>query len=539
MIEQKIYNVGMYVRLSKDDERSGESVSIENQKLLLQKYVTDKGWYVFKVYSDDGYSGTNFERPAFKEMMEDAKDGKINLILVKDLSRLGRNYIQVGQYTDYIFPAIGCRFIAVNDGVDTINNDNDIMPFRNLFNEFYSRDTSKKIKAVKKANAQHGNYIGCYAPYGYKKSAENKHKFLIDEEAAQIVRRIFELRCEGLGFRKIAHTLNEENITPPRDYYYSNKGKKNPCDISHLWADATVKSIIRNEAYIGNSVQMKTGTMSYKNKKIVSKPKEEWIRAENTHEPIIDLETWKTVQELDKKRYKPRGTGNGITNMFAGIIQCADCGAPMRFNQEVQTRKKDGRKVIYVSYLCGRYSSYGKTSCSTHTIYLNTLLTLLKKDIQKHVNKIVCNEQAVIAEIEQKLNENQTTKQSTLKITAKSLKIRLDDLEKLCQSLYEDRVLGKVPENLYISLIQKYEQERAEKQDQLNETQEKMSRIEQNKTGVTNWVELVKKYMSVDELDQNMISELIDKVEIGERTVIDGVTYRDIKVYYKFVGNID
>jgi len=297
--------------------------------------------------------------------------------------------------------------------------------------------------------------------------------------------------------------------------------------------------MVRNEVYIGNTVQMKQGTMSYKNKKLVSKPKEEWIRVENTHEPIIDLGIWEKVQELDKKRYKPRSSGNGIINMFTGLLRCADCGASMRLNQETQIRKKDGRKVVYVSYLCDSYSRHGKTACDTHTIYLNTLVTLIKRDLQRHVDKILCNEQAVIDEIEKKLNETETTKQSALKTAEKSLKTRLGELGRLCQVLYEDRVLGKVPENLYMSLIQKYEQEREEKQLQLDKTKEKLGKITQNRTATANWIQLVKKYMSIEELDKSMINELIDKVEIGQRTIIDGVRYQDVKVYYKFVGNVD
>ena len=538
MIEQKIYKVGIYVRLSKDDEREGESVSIENQKLLLQKHVNEQGWIEAKVYSDDGYSGTSFERPAFQEMIEDATDGAINLIIVKDLSRFGRNYIQVGQYTDYIFPSLGCRFIALNDGVDTINNDNDMMPFRNLFNEFYSRDTSKKIKAVKTSSAQQGKHIGSHPPYGYKTDPDNKDKFIIDVEVADVVRRIFELRLEGYGIRKIAFLFNDEGIIPPREYYYKNKGSESPYGNNLLWTDASIKAIIQNEAYIGNTVQMKYGTMSYKNKKQIKKPEEDWIRVENTHEPIISLETWEKEKELENKRYKPRDTKNKIVNMFVGKIVCADCGSSMRISQDKRITK-DGRNVSYVSYRCGRNSKAGKMACGTHFISLKILLEMLKKDIQKNLDKILYDENAAIAEIEQKLNENETSKQGALKNAERKLQIRLDELIRLSQALYEDKVSGKVPEDLYLTLIQKYEHERAEKKEQLKEAQDKINKITQTQKDVANWIELLKRYMSIEELDKNTINELIDKIEIGERLIIDGVNHQSIKVYYQFVGNID
>ena len=213
------YKVGIYVRLSRGDERLGESVSIENQKLILTKYCEEQCWKIVDIYCDDGVSGTSFDRPGVQRLIEDAKDGRINLILVKDLSRFGRNYIQVGQFTDYLFPMIGVRFVALNDGVDTLNSDNDIMPFKNLFNEFQGKETSKKIKAVKQINAKAGNYLGAYVPYGYMASPEDKHRFIVDEEAAENVRKLFRYRCQGYDFRKIAGLMNEKHILQPRDYY--------------------------------------------------------------------------------------------------------------------------------------------------------------------------------------------------------------------------------------------------------------------------------------------------------------------------------
>jgi len=405
MKSQQDYNAGIYVRLSKDDERAGESVSIENQKLILTKHAQEQGWNVVETYCDDGYSGTNFDRPGVTRLIDDAKDGKINLILVKDLSRFGRNYIQVGQFTDYLFPMIGCRFIALNNGVDTANNDssNDLMPFLNLFNEFQSRDASKKIKAVKKACASNGMYLGCYAPFGYKKSPDDKHKFIIDETAATVVRKIFDYRCQGYGYYKIAGFLNAEKLPTPRDYY-QQLGKPNPYYSNHMWNDVTMKTIIRNEVYIGNMVQNKTGSLSYKNSKQITKPKEDWIRVEGTHEPIIDIETWNLCVELDKRNNKkPRTTGEGNLTLFSGLVQCIDCGFKMRSNREKKVYPKAGI-VVYTSYMCGNYARSGKGVCSAHIIYEKVLVELLIEDIRLHAKRVIDDENSVRRDLIQQRN---------------------------------------------------------------------------------------------------------------------------------------
>lgn len=261
----KTYQAGLYLRLSKDDLRAGESVSIENQRLLLTKYITEQGWELKETYVDDGYSGTNFQRPGFQRMMRDAEDKIINVIVVKDLSRIGRNYIEVGKLTDETLPALGCRFIALNDSVDTMLGDNDMAVYRNLFNEFYSKDTSKKVRTVKKACMERGQFLGTYAPFGYMKDPLDKHHLIIDEETAHIVRRMFQMRCAGQSFRSIAVQFNGEHIPSPKEIYYRRAGRENPAKENGIWNESTVKVILRNEAYIGHMVQGKSGTISYKN----------------------------------------------------------------------------------------------------------------------------------------------------------------------------------------------------------------------------------------------------------------------------------
>lgn len=540
MIIESTYNVGIYVRLSNDDERSGESASIENQKLLLQRYVAERGWNQIDVYCDDGYSGTNFDRPGVQRMIEDAKKKRINVILVKDLSRFGRNYIEIGQYTDYLFPSIGCRFIALNNGIDTLNQggSNEVMGFLNLFNEFYSRDTSKKVKAVKKACAESGKFLGTYAPYGYRKSPDNKHHLLIDEDYAPIVRRIFNLRCQGKGFRAIAVILNAEGIEPPGDLYYQRKGVQDPRrHVNHKWADATVKGIIRNEVYIGNMVQGKTGTMSYKSRKLVAKPEDEWIRAENTHEPIISKEVWKIVTELDAKKVKKRPTSKGNSSMFAGIVYCADCGFKMRYHTE-NGKRKDGSEYSYTSFICGNYARSGKTACSTHTISENVLTSIVAADIRETARYVAYDEQAVMERILRMMDKETNSRLSAYEHDLKVKSARVSELENLMQNLYEDRIKGAIPETVFSTLMQKYEMERAEKNDILPTLREKIRNGRQGNSDVSAWVHLIERHIALETLDASVLYELVDRIEIGEASVENGKRTCNVKIIYRYVGNV-
>jgi DNA invertase Pin-like site-specific DNA recombinase len=486
------------------------------------------------VYCDDGVSGTTFDRPGVSKLIEDAKEGLINLILVKDLSRFGRNYIQVGQFTDYLFPMIGCRFIALNDGVDTIHSDNDIMPFRNLFNEFQSKDTSKKIKAVKQAHAKMGNYLGCYVPYGYKAHPDDKHKFVVEEFAAGVVRKMFAYRRQGFGFRKIARLLNEEHILPPRDYYYQEKGVESKGYRNHLWNDVTVKKMLRSEVYIGHMVQNKRGTLSYKNKKQVDKPKEDWIKVENTHEPIIDMDTWNACAEVDARNYKPRPTKESEISLFGGLLKCMDCGFKMRYSQETHTYPKKG-KVKYISYFCGSYARSGRSACSAHIIYLNPLSELVLDDIRHRAKRVLEDEDRVRRELlEQKAKQSDRqlkADKSTLKATEK----RLAELEKLTQALYEDKVLGTVPEAVFKNLMVKYEAERVEKQMLVQSLKQKIANTAQDERDIEQYIASIKKYVAVEQLDRGMLLELIKYIEIGERKVVDGQKCRDVVIHYNLV----
>lgn len=537
---EKTYNVGIYCRLSNDDERDGESVSIENQKLLLQSYVRQMGWNEVDVYIDDGYTGTNFNRPGVQRLIEDAKAKRINLILVKDLSRFGRNYIEIGQYTDYLFPSIGCRFVALNNGVDTESNNGstDVMCFLNLFNEFYSRDTSKKVKAVKRACAENGKFMGTYPAYGYKRDNEDKHHLVIDEDTAPIVRRIFSMRATGMGFTGIAAQLNEEGIPSPGMLYYQRRGKADPRRVNHKWVGETVKHLIRNEVYIGNMVQGKTGTVSYKNKKLISKPEDEWIRVEGTHEPIISQEIWDTVQGIDQKRVRKNAASDGIRSVFTGLVYCAECGFKMRNHTEKFTYK-DGSPGRYSSFICGNYARSGKSACTIHTIYENVLEQIVLEDIREKARFAAHDPEMLAQHILRLKDKEAQSHRTSCEQELKAVKTRLDELERLMQSLYEDKYSGTVPQSVFQTLIRKYETERAKKAAALPELELKLKAHMENRQDAGRWTEIIRQYTEITKLDESMLFALVDRIEVGEAQKVRGVRVRDVKVYYRYVGNVD
>lgn len=532
------YNAGIYCRLSRDDERTGESVSIENQRVLLTRYVQEQGWRLVQTYVDDGVSGTTFDRPGLNAMISDIRTGKINLVIVKDLSRFGRDYIETGKFIDVIFPSLNCRFIALNDGVDTLHHNNEMLAiFKNVMNDFYARDTSSKIKAVRQSTCKTGKYIGCYAPYGYIKDPSDTHHFIVDEPAAAVVRRIFSLRLTGIGYRSIAQVLNEEGLLPPRDYWYQLRGEPSPRRKNGFWNTETVKTIVRNEVYLGHMVQNKRGTVSYKDHKQIDKPKDQWIRVENTHEPIIDQETWDLAVEIDRMHTHPRNrSGNGIST-FGGLLYCMDCGYAMRHQTE-HHKRKNGTVAAYSSYVCGKYSMSGRTACSTHNIYETALSKVVLADIRMKAELVDIDEKAVVEKITEKLQSHSSQETAAIKKTAKALTKRLAELEKLIAATYEDKVKGTIPEAVCVELLNKYQAERTEKADQLRNLEQQLEDTHAVENDVQAWADLIRQYRSLETLDRETILRLIDKIEIGAVRIVDGQKERDIRIHYKFVGYI-
>lgn len=535
------YNVGIYCRLSNDDERDGESVSIENQRLLLQQYVRDRGWNEVDVYIDDGYSGTNFQRPGVQRLIADAKAKKINVILVKDLSRFGRNYIEFGQYTDYLFPSIGCRFIALNNGIDTGSKDSstDVMCFLNLFNEFYSRDTSKKVKAVKKACAESGKFIGNHPPLGYKRDPADKHHFLIDEDTAPIVRRIFSLRASGMTFRGIATTLNQDNVLAPGDLYYQRTGTSDPRRVNHKWSESTVKVLLRNEAYIGNMVQGKSGSLSYKSRKLIEKPKEEWIRVEGTHEPIITREVWDTVVSIDQKKVRKPSTEGGARSIFVGLVYCADCGFKMQHQRKKFTYRRTGESGQQSYFICGSYLRSGKSACTIHTIDELALHQIVLEDIRAKAQSAANDRDRLLAQIIQMKDRERHSRRASYEQELRVTSARVAELERLMQNLYEDKCAGVVPQTVFQTLMQKYEAERAQKASLLPELEQKTQEQLTRNQDVARWANIIQQYTEISELDESILFELVDRIEVSEARKLGSVRIQDVKVFYRYVGCVD
>lgn len=540
MQEEKIYNAAVYARLSKEDERAGDSVSIESQINMLTKYVADNGWNHVATYKDDGYSGTSFDnRPAFQEMMSRIQKGEINLVAVKDLSRFGRDYLEVGQYIEVIFPALGCRFIAVNDNVDTIRNNNDMLAiFKNIFNDFYARDTSTKIRAVRKSAMRSGRYMGAFAPYGYVKDPADKHKFLIDEPAAEVVRLIFSMRSGGIGCPKIARELNEKGIMPPRTYYFDARGQANPYEKTNKkWNDCTVRHILENEVYLGHTVQHKEECVSYKDHRLKAVSPDEWIRVEDTHEPIITKELWEECRRVDRLRSRPHQSRLKEVSLFSGLIFCADCGYSMRCQVTVR-RKKNGVKANYEAYMCGNYSRSGHTACTTHYIPKSVLEELVLADIQDKAEKVCVREKEVVRRITEQKQAQGRQEAAAAEKSAKALKRRLSELDRLIQSTYEDKVLGKIPEPLCVKLMSGYQSEQEEKAAQLEEMERMLAEQKKVKEDVQEWAGLMKQYRDADILDRDMLLKLVDRIEVGEARVVNGQKERQIRICYKFAGDI-
>ena len=535
----QIYNVGIYCRLSNDDERDGESVSIENQRLLLSQYVKERGWNLTDTYIDDGYSGTNFQRPGVQRLIADAMAKRINVILVKDLSRFGRNYVEFGHYTEDVFPSIGCRFIALNNGIDTGSKDgsNDVMCFLNLFNEFYSRDTSKKVKAVKKACAENGKFMGTYPPFGYKRDPLDKHHLIIDEETAPIVRRIFAMRASGMAFRRIALTLNEDGVLPPGVRYYRDKGREDPRRVNHQWAETTIKVLIRNEVYIGNMVQGKYGTVSYKCKKMINKPEDEWIRVEGTHEAIISREIWDTVVNVGKDNIRKRKPASGANSIFSGLVYCADCGFRMRNHIEKFTHK-DGVSGHYSSFICGNYSRSGRTACTVHTIYENALREIVLEDIREKARLMEYDYDGMMERIIRIKDKEHHSLMASCEQELKTTAARVRELERLMQSLYEDKCAGIIPQSVFQTLMRKYEEERARKAAALPELERKAALRREERRDTEKWAAMIRRYTEITELDESVLMELVERIEVGETEKRGPLRIRDVKIRYRYVGDV-
>ena len=537
MTRQSTYNVGIYVRLSQEDMREGESLSIENQKKMLTDHVSQQaGWNLVGIYEDDGYSGTNFDRPGVRQLLDDAKSGKINLILCKDLSRFGRNYIEVGQYIDYIFPSFNIRFIALSDNVDTLDRNStamDLMPIMNLFNEWHAANTSKKVRSVLAQNAKEGKYIASFAAYGYLKGDDEKHTPIIDEPAAKVVRRIFELRATGITPTQIAKILNAEGIPIPSDYRAQRLGKPNPYkNTFHYWSHVAVRNILGNPIYIGHLAQQKFTTVSFKNHKSVRRGKDEWVIAENTHEPIISQELWDKCQEVDRCASHGKIMKKGIVLPLNSMMFCPDCGAKMKLNGHA--KKKDG-SVNYF-YACGTYSRCGSTACTTHYISRKQIEKIVLADILAKARYVIEKEDEARQEFLRRKETEGTKHLDDSRQQLAKCQSRLAELKMMTQKVYQDKLLGKVPEDLCLETLGQFRAEEAELTEKVKSLTATLEQDGKARDDIEEFICRLKQYADAPELTREMCVDLIEYVVIGDRPK-EKSTPRRIQIYYKFLDN--
>ena len=533
----KKYNHGgdvtaLYARLSKDDDLVGDSNSIVHQKEILAKYAKEHGFTNIEFYVDDGFSGTNFNRPDFQRMMADAEEGKISTVIVKDMSRFGRDYIMVGYYTEIYFSNLDIRFIAINDNVDSnIQTENDLTPFKNVFNEWYARDTSKKIRAVFKAKGNSGKHLTTNPPFGYKKDPNDKDKWIIDDEAAATVRRIFQMYVDGYRISEIGHKLTEEKVETPI-LYYMNRGIKTNArsEYPEIWDLMSIKYILSQTAYAGHTVNFQTAVKSYKTKKQVNLPRNQWVIFRNTQEAIIDEKTFETVQQMRKA--KRARTKYNEPNMFSGLLYCADCGNHLTIQRVARNRKMD-------NFSCATYRKKKKGLCSCHRILVSDLETIVKNDLQKVCEYVFLHEKEFTDEYLSGSKRETVKFQSKTKTELKRLSERQEEIGRIIRKLYEDNVNGRITDERFDFLAKSYESEGVDLKTRIQELQIALSASVQDEERLSKFLKVVKSYTKIEELTPEILNSFIEKIYIGETEKYDGRKMQEVEIIYKFIGAIN
>lgn len=535
MKKQQHYKAALYCRLSVDDGNFGGSVSIETQKILLEQYCKDHKITDYKFYCDDGCSGTNFDRPSFKKMLSDIDEGKINLVIVKDLSRFGRNYVEAGMYVQR-FTDSNIRFIAADDNYDSLVNSDDLLfPIKNVVNEMYARDVSKKTKAAKKAKARDGQFIGSKAPFGYKIDPNDRHHLIVDEPAAQVVKRIFRLASEGVGYNKMAKIFREEKVLTPIAYFNLNNPDYFKSDYWRKefdWHVTSIRAILNNEVYLGKLVYGKQRNKSMKSKEKVRNPKEDWIVVENCHEPIITQELWDTVHKILNAKHRPAKAGE--VQMFAGLLYCSDCGHCLTYSQK---QRKDGS--YHGAYSCWMYKTHGKEYCASHYITFDTIYELVLIDIQRNLFQYRKNTDKFKSILSRKYQSDSQKQAEQITLEYEQKQKRCEELDKIISRLYEDNVLGRIGDERYESMSQSYELEQVEIKKALPILKSKIDELKRQSDCADNFINVIKKYTIIDKLDSAILNELIDKIVVHHKEQAeDGRTFQQIEIYYRFVGKL-
>lgn len=536
MGQQKINDneriTALYCRLSRDDEQLGESNSIKNQKSILSKYAESNGFKNTEFFVDDGFSGTNFTRPAFMQIMDLAEKGKIRTIIVKDHSRLGRNRLIVGQLLEEDFVRLNIRYIAIMDNIDSSKGLNDFLPIQDWFNEMHAKNTSQKVRAVFKNKGSSGIPLTVNPPYGYKKTDEDKTKWVIDEPAAQVVRKIFKYCIDSYGVSQIAKKLKEEHIMTPTEYLQSmNKPTTSKAqEVKNYWSPQTIKHILSRQEYIGDTINFKTKRRSFKDKTQIKLPQKEWKIFKNTHEPIIDEETFNLVQKIRNSRRRNKKTGK--QNIFSGHLFCNECGSKLYYcTSQYFTPNKD-------FYRCSNYKNNSIHSCTAHNIKDKILRDLVLENLQNTLSYVKKFEYLFVIEQFEKSTE---AKKQELNCKQKDLtksNARIKELDKLFQHIYEDNVNGKISDEKFELLSKTYENEQNELKQKVEVLSKVISTEEQKASDISEFVSKVKKYTEIKELTPEIVNEFIDKIKVHEWTNVNGKRHRQVDIYYNGVGII-
>lgn len=540
MAVKKIKYTALYERLSRDDEMQGESNSIVNQKRYLEEYAQAQGFKNIRHFTDDGYSGTNFKRPGFQKMIAAIEAGEIDVVCVKDLSRFGRDYLKVGFYTEIMFPEKGVRFIAINNSVDSANpTENDFTPFLNIMNEWYAKDTSNKIRAIFRSRMQDGKRCSGAIPYGYRRDPEDKNHLLIDEEAAKVVRRIYQMVIDGMGSQAIANQLTADNVLIPSAYLEQsehgesrNHSYHDPC----RWNCTAVSYILDKQEYMGHTVLGKTICENFKTKKRRKARPDELIIFENTHEPIIDAETWHLVQKLRRRTRRKLANGS-YSHRLSGLVYCADCGKRLSYSSPQSQHRPDGKTYdADSSFRCPTYKSmYGE--CTMHYIKSSTLDKLVDEAVRKIARYVLRNERAFLEQVRVLTSADQKHTQSEDKKELVNIKKRIAELDNYIKRLYEGNASGKIPDRQFEKLMAQYDSEQQELEERVKEIEVSIHEIQQESENGQQFVRLVQKYRDLTEIDQTALNEFIDKVVVHEAT--GGRTAdrsQQIDIYFNFIG---
>ena len=523
----------LYERLSRDDNMDGESYSIGNQKKLLTKVAKEKGYTNLVHFFDDGISGVTMDRPGFADMIQQLEQGKAAAVFVKDLSRLGRNYIEVGRLTEEFFPNHDIRLVAVSDNIDTDEGENELAPIRNLFNEWYVRDISKKRRISNKIKGNAGEPMG-QPPYGYIKDPENPKRWIVDEEAAQVVRRIYRMTLEGVGTEQIAAKLEEDGVLTPRAYWHS-KGINRPGKVKDLplthWNSSSVIKMLSVQEYCGDILNFKTYSKSYKNKKRLENDRENWAIFKDVHEPIIERAVFEQVQQKRGKMRK-RQAKDGERSMFSGLLVCADCGSNLHFHFN-----QGNPEIKYFN--CSNYKGNRGTCGSTHYVRVDFLEQVVLGEIRRLTKYAGLYEDDFLKEVIGHSRQAEETERRLKEKELKSLLARDDELDGLFERIYEDNVSGKLSDDRFAKMSRRYEEEQKELSEKIKKLRSEIEKQSSRATSTDMFVSIVRKYTRARKLTPRMLNELVEKIEVYNAEKIDGEWVQRLRIHYNCVGEMN